>query len=275
MNSRVTIPTTIEQEEAFSIWATTRYSNYAAYQAGIATTTVVDEYIREYLFTDEMISAWIESDSYVRIRSEDEHVKRCKLNRKKLNDKVRYMRHKLGKIAFAREINQERLASRVVEVVVQQEQQEQQQQRVRIQQRHQLRVRERQIREQVIELYGEHIVSQIQRLNPTEREQVIVYFERLRNQQVADFERQQNHQGVSVKYTKKELTKLVADSPMQDDCCICMDRHTLNSAIQGPCGHIIGKSCFQDWASKCKIDVSCPLCRVNCNEVFEIVESSN
>jgi hypothetical protein len=254
MNSRVTIPTTREQEQAFSIWATTMYGNYAAYQAGIATTTDVDEYIRAYLFTDEMITAWIESDSYVRIRSEDEHVKRCKLNRKKLNDKVRYMRTKLGKIAFAEEINQERQSSRVVQY------------HARTESRNV--VQERSIRQIMVELYGEHVLQQVQRLNPNEREQIIRYFERLRQ---AEIER--NHRRVTVQYTKKELTKIVADAPMQDDCCICMDRHTLKTTIQGPCGHIIGKSCFQDWANKCHQNVSCPLCRVNCNEVFEIVES--
>lgn len=75
-----------------------------------------------------------------------------------------------------------------------------------------------------------------------------------------------------VKFNKKEIGKEEGLMSMEEDCCICMDKHQLNSVIQGSCGHVIGKCCFEEWSKKCGSGcVTCPLCRANCNEVSEMV----
>jgi len=75
-----------------------------------------------------------------------------------------------------------------------------------------------------------------------------------------------------VKYNKKEIGKEEGLLAMEEDCCICMDKHELNSVVEGPCGHKVGKWCFEEWSKKCRSGcVTCPLCRANCNEVSEMV----
>ena len=81
---------------------------------------------------------------------------------------------------------------------------------------------------------------------------------------------QQNSESVFVNYTKKEIENLDAIKGMKDNCCICMEEHSINKVIEGACGHQMGKSCFQKWANKSKGHVYCPLCRGNCDTVWEL-----
>jgi len=81
---------------------------------------------------------------------------------------------------------------------------------------------------------------------------------------------QQNSESVFVNYTKKEIENLDAIKGMKDECCICMEKHSINKVIEGKCGHQMGKSCFQEWANKSKGHVYCPLCRGNCDTVWEL-----
>lgn len=83
-----------------------------------------------------------------------------------------------------------------------------------------------------------------------------------------------NNKKIEVIYNKKEISEEEAESLMEEDCCICMEKHTMNSVIEGQCGHQIGKCCFQEWAKNSKKHIDCPLCRGKCNHVTEFVVPS-
>lgn len=74
-----------------------------------------------------------------------------------------------------------------------------------------------------------------------------------------------------VRYIVKEISNEESVLSMKDECCICMEKHTLNSIIQGPCGHQIGKVCFEQWSKMCVCHVTCPLCRIPCVEVIDMM----
>lgn len=73
----------------------------------------------------------------------------------------------------------------------------------------------------------------------------------------------------NVSYRKKYISQEEAKSLMKDECCICMEKHTMDSIVQGKCGHQMGKCCFQEWAKKSTNHVYCPLCRGKCNTMWE------
>jgi len=75
----------------------------------------------------------------------------------------------------------------------------------------------------------------------------------------------------NVSYRKTYIPQDEAQTLMKDECCICMEKHTMDSIVQGKCGHQMGKCCFQEWAKKSTNHVYCPLCRGNCNTMSELM----
>ena len=73
----------------------------------------------------------------------------------------------------------------------------------------------------------------------------------------------------NVSYRKKYISEDEAQTLMKDECCICMEKHTMESIVQGICGHQMGKCCFEEWAKKSTNHVYCPLCRGKCNTMWE------
>lgn len=214
INSSLTVPVTYDQVNAFKTWARETYATYAAYNAESSRSdNPIYLYIRSNILTPEMNTVLIESEPFVRTRLNDSHVKELKMNRKRVNDKIRYMKTKLGKLAFKEEAEQLRLEAAY---------------------------------RAFAPIFLEQLRQERQRLGLPERR-------------------------LPVSYKITKISKLDAQLPMLDDCCICMEKHQLNSVIEGPCGHKLGKTCFKEWVTKCKHTVTCPLCRVTCNEVLEIV----
>ena len=249
IDSKVSIPMSNADKFAFKTWIRDKYVDYASYKAALRNDNSIDTYVRTNILTQDMKTMWIESESYVNVKSDDLGVKRIQLYRSRINNKVKYMKMKLGEFAYKEEL----LAIR-----------RQEQERVRLANERRradlIRILTNEIGE---ERYREFIIS-----NPqvTEANMLSYLSMSRRNRNIVKL-------GVNVTYTKKEISQEDAESLMTDDCCICMEKHTLNSVIQGSCGHQIGKCCFQEWANKSKTNVYCPLCRADCNHVSELVVS--
>jgi hypothetical protein len=99
------IPTTAEQVQSFSAWATSKYTTYKEYSEPGQREQIALR-IRSNIFTNEMKSIWREAEPYVGLNSTDLHIGRLMLYRKRLEGKIKYMREKLGKLAFPAEATQ-------------------------------------------------------------------------------------------------------------------------------------------------------------------------
>jgi|Laugresubdmm15sn_1035100.scaffolds.fasta_scaffold17832_2 hypothetical protein len=242
IDTKLTVPVTEEQSEAFARWAKSLYGNYREYNEALKSTTRIDEFIRANLLPTEMKQVWDESELYVRSRSNEPHVKECKLYRQRINKKVSYMKVKLGEYAYRYEVRAYR---------------QEEQQKIR----QQLRARRINI---LMHVHGleEELYNRLVNDPGLTEANMHEYIERVRNSPLKKY---------NVSYNKKEISEEYANTWMKDDCCICMDKHTMNSIIEGPCGHQIGKYCFQEWSKKAKGHVNCPLCRGECDTVSELV----
>ena len=96
------IPTTAEQVRAFSAWATGKYDTFKEY-SNLTQREEISVWIRSNIFTPEMKSIWRETEPYVGIDVTDLHMGRLLVYRKRLHGKIKYMRGKLGKLAFPAE----------------------------------------------------------------------------------------------------------------------------------------------------------------------------
>jgi hypothetical protein len=128
-----------------------------------------------------------------------------------------------------------------------------------------------------MQLYRQRIMNKIKYMKTKLGEYAFkeeIRQERERTNAVLQFVRIQHNTAapVNVNYTKKEIKFQEAAKGMKDDCCICMEKHSINTVIEGKCGHQMGKGCFQQWANKSKGHVYCPLCRGNCDTVWELIE---
>jgi hypothetical protein len=304
IDATLTIPIDAQRVETFCSWAKFNYMNYTDYLECLKTSSDVHDFVWAEIFSPdtELRTAWLESNEYVGLRSNDANVKRCQLNRKRINAKVRYMKTKLGKIAFQEEILQRRPFARTPS----QEQRERQEEERLREQRNFILSYTRSMYSYIwntilsIDPHGATDRFTLQRFFLRNERRVIIemlklpYVDNLydREEQLRTLiDRLLDEPNTSpvgnivvpvtppttpprkkVQYTQKEISKEEALLPMLDDCCICMEKHRIHSTIQAPCGHQIGKSCFQEWARKCTHhDVSCPLCRVHCHEVLEMV----
>jgi len=106
------IPTTAEQVQSFSAWATSKYRTYKEYSEP-GQREEIALHIRSNIFTNEMKSIWRETQPYVGITATDLHIIRLMVYRKRLEGKIKYMREKLGKLAFPLEATQIRERQRI------------------------------------------------------------------------------------------------------------------------------------------------------------------
>ena len=242
IDTKLTLPVTEDQSQAFARWAKSQYSNFREYNEALKSTRTIEEYIRENLMPTEMKQVWEESELYVRSRSNEPHVKQYKLYRQRINKKINYMKVKLGEFAYRYEVRAYR---------------QEEQQKIR----EQLRARRINI---LLHFHGlEDELFNILVNDPGLTEaNMHDYIARVRNASLKKY---------NVSYNKKEISEEYANTLMKEDCCICMDKHTMNSIIEGPCGHQIGKYCFQEWSKKAKGHVNCPLCRGECDTVCVLV----
>jgi hypothetical protein len=315
IDNTLTLPVTSDQAQAFKTWATQTYSDYAAYNVEASkNNNAINHYIIAHILPLEIKTILDESAPFVRSRTTDPRIKELQLNRKLIHNKVRYMKNKLGKLAFREEAQQLREESdndnrRIAEFMLQDlrrereeeqrrfreelilgndhlsmdtlqeyfnlttEEREREESRRRQEEEIRLAERMRIMNEHIRRQFGANLLTVVQEQPLHERIRLLHAFEL--NQQFLRQRRQrrQPQRQTSVKYTKTTISKAEAQLHMVDDCCICMDKHTLNSVVKGHCGHVIGANCFKEWASKCTHNkVSCPMCRADCNEVLEMTE---
>jgi hypothetical protein len=103
VNESSVIPVTPGQVQAFTRWARAIYRNYATYKESIHSP-VIDEYIYNYILTPEMKTVWRVSEPGNAVARYDAlGVNRFKIYRARLKKKTRYMKEKLGKLAFREE----------------------------------------------------------------------------------------------------------------------------------------------------------------------------
>uniref|UniRef100_A0A6C0HHY1 RING-type domain-containing protein n=1 Tax=viral metagenome TaxID=1070528 RepID=A0A6C0HHY1_9ZZZZ len=93
------IPTSTEQVESFSAWATGKYQTYKEYM-NPTQKEEISKRIRSNIFTVEMKSMWRDTEPYVGMKTPDIHIGRLLVYRKRLEEKLKFMREKLGKLAF-------------------------------------------------------------------------------------------------------------------------------------------------------------------------------
>lgn len=104
------------QVTQFIRWAQERYVNYSAYRLACnENVNIIDRYIRTNIFTRDMKSIWRQAEPYIEISDTNENIKRLQTYRKRLVTKIKYMKVKLGKLAWpvesAEEVRRQRAAS--------------------------------------------------------------------------------------------------------------------------------------------------------------------
>ena len=97
-------------------WAQERYVNYSAYRLACnENVNTIDRYIRTNIFTRDMKSIWRQAEPYIDISDTNENIKRLQTYRKRLVTKIKYMKVKLGKLAWpvesAEEVRRQRATS--------------------------------------------------------------------------------------------------------------------------------------------------------------------
>lgn len=231
IDGKVSVPMSNEQKETFKTWVKEIYADYESYKTGIRTDDTIDRYIRSKIFTEDMKRVWVESEYYVNVRSDDLGVKRIQMYRKRLMSKIKYMKTKLGEFAYKDEILE-----------------------IRRQERERMRLENENRRRNFLRIIMNEIGE--------ERFRTLI-----NTPGITEANIEQYLGTVTVSYITKELSPEDSTTLMKDDCCICMEKHTMNSIIEGKCGHQMGLCCFQEWVKKSKVHVYCPLCRGHCDTV--------
>lgn len=93
-------PVTDGQVIAFSVWAIHTYGTYNSY-LGAFKAPALDTYIRTHILPLEMKSILRETEPYIGVNHCDIHISRLQSYRKRILDKIKYMKGKLGKLAFS------------------------------------------------------------------------------------------------------------------------------------------------------------------------------
>jgi hypothetical protein len=239
ISTSLVIPVTDGQVEAFSAWANNTYVTYAVY-LGAFKAPAIDTYIRTHILTLEMKSILRETEPYVGVKYCDFHISRLQSYRKRILDKIKYMKGKLGKLAFPIDAAEIRRVKR--EAVLR---------------RHQALEDLRIQQQQYFAAYAEAIRLGLEfspEMGPEIAPPTIV----------------------TKQLTKEEVETCVMD----DNCVICMDTHNMIDACTTNCGHQFGSACLTKWAKIAghnhdyHAGTKCPLCRTIIKEITEYVELS-
>jgi hypothetical protein len=252
IDSKVSVPMTNEQKEMFKRWAREKYADYESYKKGMREENEVERYVHMNVLTAEMKSMWIESERYVKVRSSDLGVKRIQMYRQRIAKKVKYMKRKLGEYAYKDELLEMRRRER---------------ERMREGDENRRNNFMRIVRN---ELGEERYLELMNREDVTE-ENIHRYLRMSRLPPPYQYDVPPRPAiPVSVKYITKEISLEEGKSDTKEECSICMEKHNMSAVMEGKCGHQMGKSCFEEWAKKSNGHVYCPLCRGNCDTVYEL-----
>jgi len=239
ITTSLVIPVTDGQVSAFSAWAQNTYGTYNGY-LGAFKAPAVDTYLRTHILPLEMKSILRETEPYVGVKSVDIHMGRLLSYRKRILDKIKYMKGKLGKLAFPIEAAQIRRDRR--DAI--------------IRRRQHIEALEAQQRRYFAE-YAQALLLGLQfspDMGPACEPTTIV----------------------TKQLTKEESDTCVMD----DNCVICMDTHKMIDACTTNCGHQFGSDCLTKWSKLSghnryyHAGTKCPLCRTIIKEITEYVELS-
>ena len=239
ITNSLVIPVTDGQVEAFSAWANNTYGTHASY-LGAFKAQALDTYIRTHILPLEMKSILRETEPYVGVQSVDIHIQRLQRYRKLILDKIKYMKGKLGKLAFPIDAAEIRRVKR--EAI--------------LRRRQHLEALEAQQRRYFAE-YAEAVRLGLQ-------------FSPFMGPEIAPTAI------VTKQLTKEESDTCVMD----DNCVICMDTHKMIDACTTNCGHQFGSACLTKWSKLSGHNLyyhagtKCPLCRTIITEITEYVELS-
>ena len=236
ITSSLVFPVTDDQVAAFSAWANNKYGTYASY-LGAFKAPALDTYIRTHILPLEMKSILRETEPYVGVQSVDIHISRLQKYRKLILDKIKYMKGKLGKLAFPIDAVEIRRVKR--EAI--------------LRRRQHLEALEAQQRRYFAE-YAEAVRLGLQ-------------FSPFMGPEIAPTAI------VTKQLTKEESITCVMD----DNCVICMDTHKMIDACTTNCGHQFGRACLTKWSKLSghnrdyHAGTKCPLCRTIIKEITEYV----
>jgi hypothetical protein len=233
-------PVTDGQVEAFSAWAQNTYGTYNDY-LGAFKAPAIDSYIRTHILPIEMKSILRETEPYIGVNHGDIHMSRLQMYRKRILDKIKYMKGKLGKLAFPVESDQIRRDI------------------------HDALIRRRQ---------------RIEALIMQERRNFAAYVEAVRLGLEFSPEMGPEIAPTAIvtkQLTKEEAVTCVMD----DNCVICMDTHNMIDACTTNCGHQFGSACLTKWSKIAghnhnyhvgyHAGTKCPLCRTIIKEITKYV----
>jgi hypothetical protein len=199
-------PVTDGQVEAFSIWANNTYVTYDGY-VGALNAPALDTYIRTHILPMEMKSILRETEPYIGVNHCDIHTQRLQLYRKRILKKIKYMKEKLGKLAFPVEAAQIRIDNRAAFI-----------------NRRQSIVALHIQQQQYFDEYDEAVRLGLQ-FSPDIHPVIIP------------------RTIVTKQLSKEDAESCVMD----DDCVICLAMHKMTDACTINCGHQFGRKCIAKW----------------------------
>lgn len=207
ITSSLVIPVTDAQVLAYRTWAVDRYGTYAIYLGAFKEPTM-DSYIRIHLLPQEMKSVLRETEPYVGVTAGDIHIQRLQLNRKRILNKMKYMKTKLGKLAFPGEAAQIRIYKRAEAL------------------------RRRQAYEAIYIQQQQHFAAYAEAIRLGFQFPPEIIPVRIPTHTIV----------------KKQLSKEEAETcVMDDDCVICLSTHKMTDACTINCGHQFGRKCIAKW----------------------------
>jgi hypothetical protein len=236
ITSSKVFPVTDVQVIAFGIWANNTYGTYNGYIGAFKAPTI-DKYIRTYILPLEMKSVLRETEPYVGVTDVDIHISRLQSYRKRILDKIKYMKCKLGKLAFPIDAAEIRRVKREAVLI----------------RRQHLEALDAQQRRYFAE-YAEAVRLGLQ-------------FSPFMGPEIAPVTI------VTKQLTKEESDTCVMD----DNCVICMDTHNMIDACTTNCGHQFGSACLTKWSKLSghnrdyHAGTKCPLCRTIITEMTKFI----
>jgi hypothetical protein len=239
ITTSLVIPVTDGQIEAFSMWATNTYGTYNGY-LGAFKAPAIDTYIRTHILPLKMKSILRETEPYVGVKASDIHISRLQLYRKRILDKIKYMKGKLGKLAFPIEAAQALRFKR--EAIIR-----------------------RSLAREALEMQQRRYFAEY-----AEAVRLGLQFSPEMAPEIAP------HKIVKIYLTNEETDTCVMDN----NCVICMETHKMIDACITNCGHQFGRACLTKWTNishRCVYSgrTRCPVCRTSIKETTEFIAEDN
>ena len=209
ITSNLVILMTYEQVTAFTTWVINAYVTYDRYISTV-NAPAIEAYIKAHILTQEMRNVLRISQPYIGEKWGDVNIQWLLLNRRRVNAKIKYMKDKLGKIAFPIESTQARRDLRAAALS-------------RRQAREAAEILQRQAEEAD---------------NVRVRQMYTNYFEAIRLKR----EKRRELEIVCITIQLSDVHAL-----MEDDCAICLSTHKMTEACTINCGHQFGSACLAKW----------------------------